>query len=249
MLPKGRVIFVNISAGLFFRAFRQHWFSLALRFAWALGCAALLGAGGDFPTDRALQETGTIQGVVESMPVQTRRVADRYPGSGGAVRAVQEIPAVAFIIGEVAGISYHPPAIPPQIAQEDTAFVPGLVVIPVGATVEFPNHDPFFHNVFSYSSPARFDLGRYPQGESKIVRFDEPGLVKVYCEVHEFMRAAILVTENPFFSLVDDGGSFSIQGVPAGSYELYVWHADVGGKQLQVVVRAGVTTRLTVDLS
>jgi hypothetical protein len=71
----------------------------------------------------------------------------------------------------------------PAIAQQDTAFSPSVVVIPVGAKVAFPNKDPFFHNVFSYSSTERFDLGRYPQGESKTVVFGTPGMVNVYCEV------------------------------------------------------------------
>jgi len=72
--------------------------------------------------------------------------------------------------------------------------MPAAMVVPVGTTVRFPNQDTFFHNVFSYSGPARFDLGRYPRGESKDVRFDEAGIVKVYCEVHEFMRAVVVVT-------------------------------------------------------
>ena len=135
------------------------------------------------------------------------------------------------------------------MAQQDTAFVPPVLLISPGTTVRFPNMDPFFHNVFSYSSPKRFDLGRYPQGESKEVRFDTPGIVKVYCEVHESMRSAILVLENPFHTLVDEEGSFRLDGVPAGEYTLVVWHADHGIEETAVTVPENGTVSVTVDFS
>ncbi|MBI4520487.1 MAG: DUF2012 domain-containing protein, partial [Gemmatimonadetes bacterium] len=114
--------------------------------------------------------------------------------------------------------------------------------------VEFPNQDPFLHNVFSYSSPRRFDLGRYPQGESKSVRFDLPGIVKVYCEVHRWMRAAIIVVENPYHAVVAEDGTFAIADVPAGRYELVIWHMDLGEKTVEVVVPAQGTVRIDTTL-
>ena len=128
------------------------------------------------------------------------------------------------------------------------AFAPAAMVIQTGTTVRFPNEDTFFHNVFSYSAAARFDLGRYPRGESKDVRFDEPGIVKVYCEVHEFMRAVVVVTENPYHAVVGEDGSFSIAGVPAGTYTLVAWHPDVDEVRQTVVVRDGEATRVDVEL-
>src|SRR5690606_21893875 len=103
-----------------------------------------------------------------------------------------------------------------EMTQRDTAFTPPLVVVRAGGTVSFPNGDPFFHNVFSYSSAMRFDLGRYPQGETKTVTFPEPGIVEVFCEVHEFMRGAVVVTENPYNAVVGEDGHFRIAGVPEG---------------------------------
>jgi len=134
------------------------------------------------------------------------------------------------------------------MAQRDTAFEPGALVVPVGATVSFPNGDPFFHNVFSYSSPARFDLGRYPRGEAKDVTFDKPGIVKVYCEVHEFMRAIIVVTESPFAAVAEGEGRFRIAGIPPGTYTFVVWHPDLDPVERRLRVTAGQVTRLDAEL-
>ena len=114
--------------------------------------------------------------------------------------------------------------------------------------MEFPNGDPFFHNVFSYSQVQRFDLGRYPLGESKAVTFDQPGIVKVYCEVHDFMRAVVLVLEGSHRAVVEEDGSFAIAGVPPGDYELVTWHADLNEQTMPVTIRAGETARVEVVL-
>jgi hypothetical protein len=127
-------------------------------------------------------------------------------------------------------------------------FVPGVLVVQVGDTVGFPNFDPFFHNVFSYSSAARFDLGRYPEGESKTAVMTEPGIVKVYCEVHNSMRGVIIVTENRFHAVVGEDGRFRIDGVPAGTYTLVAWHVDRGETRQQVTVPEGGTARVTLRL-
>jgi plastocyanin len=161
---------------------------------------------------------------------------------------VQEVPAVVFLKGPVRGAPAHPPRATPTMAQRDTAFVPAALVVQVGTTVDFPNGDPFFHNVFSYSSAARFDLGRYPRGETRQVTFDKPGIVKVYCEVHETMRAVIVVTENPFNDVVDAQGRFRIPGIPEGTYTMVIWHPDLDSLERQVRVVAGETVRLDVEL-
>jgi plastocyanin len=160
---------------------------------------------------------------------------------------VQSVPAVAYLEGAVAGA----PAVAARtatMAQRDTAFSPTALVIPVGGTVAFPNEDPFFHNVFSYSTAERFDLGRYPRGESKSVEFDTPGVVKIYCEVHESMRAAVVVTENPFHAVVGADGTFALTGVPPGRYSLVVWHVDLGEARSQVTVPAGGVARVELTL-
>ena len=127
------------------------------------------------------------------------------------------------------------------VLQQDTAFVPGMLVVPPGGTVDFGNEDPFFHNVFSYSEAKRFDLGRFPAGQSKSVTFEESGIVKVYCEVHDFMRSVVLVLDTPFHSMVSEDGSFTLRGVPPGDYELVAWHTAFDEQTFPATVRCPTT--------
>jgi plastocyanin len=108
--------------------------------------------------------------------------------------------------------------------QRNEAFVPYVVAVTVGSTVEFPNSDRIYHNVFSLSKPKRFDLGRYPRGQSRSVRFDQPGVVRVFCEIHSHMSAFVLVFAHRYFATTDAEGRYRIDGVPPGSYTLAVWN-------------------------
>ncbi|HEY7767025.1 carboxypeptidase regulatory-like domain-containing protein [Longimicrobium sp.] len=214
------------------------------RAARSLLIAAILAA---LPGAAAAQSGGTIEGQVELSPRAARRVASSYPGAAGGTHVVGSVPPVAFLVGRIAGA---PPASPQRarLAQQDTSFRPALLVVPTGARVEFPNGDPFFHNVFSYSPVKRFDLGRYPRGESRTVTFDRPGVAKVYCEIHQWMRAAVVVVENPFHAVVGADGRFRIAGVPAGRYRLTVWDVDRGERTVDVVVPASGTARVRLRL-
>ena len=116
------------------------------------------------------------------------------------------------------------PTTDPTIRQEGLAFVPHVLPVLKGTTVQFPNSDPVFHNVFSLSRAASFDLGRYPRGLSKSVRFDAPGVVKVFCHIHSDMSAVVLVLDNPFFAVPDASGTVRIEGVPPGEYRAVAWH-------------------------
>ena len=178
---------------------------------------------------------GGIEGRVTVRQLPTR-VANRYAGSDGmASREVAPLPVMVFIEGRVAGAG-SVASREPEMAQQDTSFQPPILVVPVGTTVRFPNHDKFFHNVFSYSKTKRFDLGRYPRGEAKNVTFDKPGAVAVFCEIHKWMRGAILVVENPYYATVQADGTFSIANVPAGKYKVSVWHPERGKKTFNVTV-------------
>ena len=113
---------------------------------------------------------------------------------------------------------------PAALDQRDQAFVPYVLAIPAGTTVQFPNNDKTYHNVFSLSKTKRFDLGRYPRGQSRSVRFDHPGVVRVFCEIHSHMNAFILVFAHRYFAATDAEGRYRIRDIPPGSYTVVVWN-------------------------
>ncbi len=120
--------------------------------------------------------------------------------------------------------------------QENETFEPHILAIRVGTIVDFPNGDPFFHNVFSLSRTKRFDLGRYARGRTKGIRFDEPGLVRVFCDIPSHMSAFILVFSHRFFAVTDDQGRYRIDRVPPGTYTLTAWYESVAQQSRAVTV-------------
>src|SRR5687768_16518010 len=107
--------------------------------------------------------------------------------------------------------------------QRDESFVPHVLAITAGTTVDFPNSDRTYHNVFSFSKENRFDLGRYGKGRSKAFRFDHPGVVRVFCDIHSHMSAFILVFGHRYFAITDEAGNYRIPDVPAGTYTVVAW--------------------------
>lgn len=190
----------------------------------------------------SLAEAGTLEGKVEVKSRRGSKVVKRYADTGAPEsRELARVPTIVFIKGRVEGQSTGRLPQDYTIDQLDATFTPAFVVIPVGARVSFPNSDDEYHNAFSYSKTKRFDLGRYPKGESKTVTFDRPGVVKIYCEIHPWMRAAVMIVENPFFAIADETGAFRISDVPAGSYTLVAWNIDGGATESVVeVVDTGV---------
>jgi len=135
--------------------------------------------------------------------------------------------------------------------QKGARFEPDLLVVPVGSSVQFPNFDPIFHNVFSLSKAQAFDLGYYPQGQSRTVTFNNPGVVQVYCHIHANMYAAIVVTASPWFQKPSADGGFTFSNVPAGHYRLTAWHKIAGLHKVDIEVpetgSVDVTIRVPVD--
>jgi len=114
-----------------------------------------------------------------------------------------------------------------EVAQQHYQFAPGVLPVRRGTVVRFPNRDEEYHSVFSYSKPKRFDLGRYAKGETPAeLTFDQPGVVRLYCEIHDHMRGTILVLDTPYFQKTDAEGRFRMSGLPAGRYVLKTWLED-----------------------
>jgi plastocyanin len=206
--------------------------------AWTVGQAA--GQAG----------VGRIEGQVRVIPPPAGTVPSGvYPS-----RRVSKPPTRASEISNVIVFLKDPPKraeLAPThaiITQKDEAFVPRVVAITKGSTIDFPNADPFFHNVFSLSRAATFDLGRYPKGESKGRRFPNAGLVKVYCHIHSHMTAAIMVFDHPFFRIPAADGTFTLDDVPAGSYQISAWHERIGESSNTIKVEAGRTARIEFAL-
>ena len=134
------------------------------------------------------------------------------------------------------------------LRQRDEQFAPHILTVVAGTTVDFPNDDPIYHNVFSLSQARTFDLGRYPRGRSKLIRFDTPGIVQVFCHLHADMNGYILVLEHPFFVVPDAQGRYALDGVPPGDYRLVAWHERIRPIVVPVHVDAGRTTSLDVSI-
>jgi plastocyanin len=131
------------------------------------------------------------------------------------------------------------PDIEPQRAtldQRNETFVPRVLAITVGTTVDFPNSDHTYHNVFSLSSAKRFDLGRYAAGRVKSVRFDRPGIVRVFCEIHSHMSAFILVFNHRYFAVTSQDGRYQLGRVPPGRYTLVAWNEGSVRESRPIVV-------------
>lgn len=139
------------------------------------------------------------------------------------------------------GVSSDPPrqdaAKIPQLVQRNKSFQPSLVVIPVGGKVEFPNRDPFFHNVFSLFEGKRFDLGLYESGSTRFVQFDKPGISFIFCNIHAQMNAVVIALSTPYYAISDARGEVTFPNVPPGRYQMQVFHAAVTPDTLRAADR------------
>jgi plastocyanin len=135
------------------------------------------------------------------------------------------------------------------IEQRNQTFVPHVVAVLAGTTIDFPNDDPILHNAFSTSPAKRFDLGMYDRGETRSVVFDTAGIVRIGCNVHPRMEAFVVVHTNPYVAVSDAQGSYTITGIPAGTYQLRIWHERLAEQRLPVTIRDGQVQPLDVRLT
>jgi plastocyanin len=194
---------------------------------------------------------GGLEGQVTlvTSPVRRLHSAGAYPNrhvSPAAPAAGSEFSNVVVFVTGLAGAA--PPPARVAIRQANETFVPHMVAVTVGSTVEFPNDDPIFHNVFSLSRAATFDLGRFPKGHAKSRQFDRPGLVKLFCHLHSHMSAIVRVFDHPYFTVPDASGRFRLPGVPPGRYDVVAWHERAGEVTLPAVVAEGETASLAFSL-
>jgi plastocyanin len=218
--------------------------------ACAIG-AVLIVATSSGSTPRPAQARGRIEGrVAITVPVSSappsaaygsRRVATPAPPTGS------ELANVIVFIQDAPSVSPLP-AGRARIVQQNETFVPRVVAVTRGSTVDFPNGDPFFHDVFSLSRSGTFDLGSYPRGQTKSHQFRQAGLVKVYCHIHSHMSASIMVFDHPFFVIPKADGSFAIDDVPTGSYRVSAWHERIGENSQPAKIDAGRASDLRFAL-
>jgi hypothetical protein len=126
--------------------------------------------------------------------------------------------------------------------QRDHAFVPHLLIVPVGARIQFPNEDLIFHNVFSMFQAKRFDLGLYEAGSSKAILFDKPGISYIFCNIHPQMGAVVIVLSAPYYGISSSDGSVKIEHVPPGRYRFKVWAEGASDDTLDSLARDIVVT-------
>jgi len=132
--------------------------------------------------------------------------------------------------------------------QRNLNFAPHVLVVRVGTTVDFPNNDRVFHNVFSFRDGKRFDLGMYPVGALRHVTFDRPGLSRIFCNIHPNMAAYVMAVDTPYFGTTDTGGAFAIASVPAGSYTYHAWRPGAQELTGPAVVGASAASHNAEDL-
>jgi plastocyanin len=199
----------------------------------------------------AAPAVGRVEGVVRLIaPAGTVPIAS---GAYPTRRVSRAAPKASEINNVVVFIKDAPRTAPltmmhAEMRQQDESFVPKLVAITRGSTVDFPNADPFFHNVFSLSRGATFDLGRFPRGDSRSRVFNQPGLVKVYCHLHSHMSASIMVFDHALFAIPQGDGGFALGEVPAGQYRLSAWHERIGESAKDITVEPGRTVKIEFAL-
>jgi len=148
----------------------------------------------------------------------------RYPGQIGEIAPPDPPVGVVYLEGQFPRAFSNSTPATNDVLQLGMQFRPALLPIQVGTAVAFPNGDDFYHNVFSYSKTKRFDLGRYRKTDRPPVQvFDKPGVVKLYCEIHQHMRGVILVLDTPYFTRTQTNGVYRLQDLPAGQYLLKAW--------------------------
>jgi plastocyanin len=185
-----------------------------------------------------------VRGSVEiGVPIKTRRASAAYASRTIVTPVLAPASELRNVVVYLKDAPPRPAApVRVEIRQRDENFFPRVVAVPVGSTVDFPNDDPIYHNVFSLSRAKTFNLGRYPHGASQRVRFDKPGIVKVFCDIHSHMTATVVVFNHPWFVVPSENGRFELPDLPAGDHQVSAWHERLGDTTLRIRLEAGRET-------
>ena len=175
----------------------------------------------------SLAEQVDVRGHIDIVPVQ----GHRSPAPPTAVVWLDPVSPEAKVSFKAATPEHF------RMAQKNKSFHPHLLVIPVGSTVEFPNLDPFFHNVFSQFNGRRFDLGLYEAGSTRNVLFNREGVSWIFCNIHPEMSAVVIALATPYAAVPAKDGTVNISGVATGAYQLHVWAEGADAKQLESLSR------------
>ncbi len=177
----------------------------------------------------------------------------RIEVAGGAKSHPPRMPIAVVWLIPVSGVTSDPlpkpnPVPRLQLVQKNKSFEPHVLVVPAGSNVEFPNHDPFFHNVFSLFEGKRFDLGLYEAGSSRTVRFDRPGISYIFCNIHPEMSAVVITMSTPWYAESKSDGQLSIPDVPYGRYWMHVWSEGMTPESEQPAAREITINQATTSL-
>jgi plastocyanin len=199
----------------------------------------------------ATHAQSTIEGSVSLPKPETLAApAPRYAGQVGEVAPPDPPVAVVYLEGQFPASATNSLPNTNNVLQLGMQFRPAVLPIRVGTAVAFPNGDDFYHNVFSYSKTKRFDLGRYRKDDRPPVEiFDKPGLVKLYCEIHQHMRGVILVLDTPYFTRTQTNGTYQLKDLPAGDYVVKAWIDEKHVYEKPVSLQPGQKLHVDFDLN
>lgn len=201
------------------------------------------------PAAQVPSGVGRVSGSVKltlAPPAPSNASAYERRSVGPRPKPQSELRNVVIFFTDIAGGKSAPRQA--SIAQRDEQFVPHMAAVTTGSSVAFPNDDPFFHNVFSLSRGASFNLGRYPSGSSRSKTFSRPGIVKVFCEIHSHMSAVVRVFDHGWFTVPAEDGSYSIDDVPPGEHTLVAWHERMGERRARITIRPGSALQMHFTL-
>lgn len=218
-------------------------FGVAVLWAVAIGLHAQTGPPA-FPPNATTTTATTTTATTTTVTTTVRgRVEVIGAATKGKTRHSAAVPGTVVWLTPMAGGTSDPipppPALPanPQLVQKNKSFTPHILVVPAGSMVEFPNRDPFFHNVFSLFEGKRFDLGLYEAGSTRTVRFDRPGISYIFCNIHPEMSAVVVTIATPLYAIASPDGQLSLAGVPYGRYLLHIWSEGMGPENAQPITR------------